>query len=531
MKVSAQEFRFHDGRKDKVGFLVAAPSAFTIAAAISNGATPPQDATEPIWPTKVWQKSTPEEQGMDSGDLANLVDFGSKHSFDSLLVVRHGTIVAEAYYAPYAAGILHAVTSVTKAVIGTLVAIVSEQGLLESPSHRVLDLLGRRGIANLDDRKESITVQNLLNMTSGLAWMQPPYGDSPSVTEMLHSPDWVKFILDRPMSNAPGDAFNYSDGDAQLLSAIITRLTGMSAAEYAKAKLFGPLGIKEMFWAHDPQGISVAGYGLYLQPRDMAKIGYLYLRNGVWEGKQLLPPQWIDKIAHSNTEHSNLFWVLPGKHVYMALGSYRQVIMVFPDLDVVTVATARADNYELSEWDDAIVRSVKSDKALPPADASKTKLLGSKIADASTEKPSEVGPTSQLAAIISGKVYNFPPNQINLKSLTLRLTDPEPSYDIATYAQDSTKSGTEFTGPIGLGGLYGKGEVSSHGFNDLFDGRPRVYVLKGAWQDDHTFVMDRLILGEGPTQIWTLTFDGDKLKVRFEFGALPEISVDGKTGG
>jgi hypothetical protein len=261
----------------------------------------------------------------------------------------------------------------------------------------------------------------------------------------------------------------------------------------------------------------------------MAKIGYLYLRNGVWEGKQLLPPQWIDKIAHSNTEHSNLFWVLPGKHVYMAVGSYRQVIMVFPDLDVVTVTTARADNHTFSEWDDAIVRSVKSDKALP-ADAPSAKLLASKIADASTEKPTEVGPTSRLAAIVSGKVYNFPPNQINLKSLTLRLTDPKPSYDIATYAQNSTKSGTEFTGPIGLDGLYGKGELSSHGYNDLFEGRPRVYVLKGAWQDDHTFVIDRLILGEGPTQIWTLTLDGDKLNVRFKVGALPEISINGKTG-
>ena len=167
-------------------------------------------------------------------------DFGAKHSFDSLLVVRHGTIVAEAYYAPYAAGILHAVNSVTKTVISTLFAIVSEEGLLDSPSHRVLDLLDRREIANLDDRKESITVQNLLDMTSGLAWMQPPYGGSPSVTEMLHSPNWGKYVLDRTMSNAPVDAFNYSDGDAQLLSAIITRLIGMSAMEYAKAKLFGP---------------------------------------------------------------------------------------------------------------------------------------------------------------------------------------------------------------------------------------------------------------------------------------------------
>jgi hypothetical protein len=213
----------------------------------------------------------------------------------------------------------------------------------------------------------------------------------------------------------------------------------------------------------------------------------------------------------------------------MAAGAYRQVIMVFPDLDVVTVMTARADDYSLGEWSDAIYRSVKSDQSLP-ADAASAKLLADKTRDAATEKSTEIGPVSGLAAIISGKVYNFPPNQIDLKSLTLRLTDPKPNYDIATYAQDSTKSGPGFTGPIGLDGLYGRGELSSHGYNDLFEGRPRVYVLKGAWQDDHTFVIDRLILGEGPTQIWTLTFDRDKLNVRFKFGALPEISINGKMG-
>lgn len=92
---------------------------------------------------------------------------------------------------------------------------------------------------------------------------------------MAHSPDWVKFVLDRPMSTSPGEAFNYSNGDTHLLSAIITKITGSSAWEYAEAKLFGPLGIADAFWVHDPQGISGGGNGLFLKPRDMAKIGHL----------------------------------------------------------------------------------------------------------------------------------------------------------------------------------------------------------------------------------------------------------------
>jgi CubicO group peptidase (beta-lactamase class C family) len=148
---------------------------------------------------------------------------------------------------------------------------------------------------------------------------------------MVRSPDWVKFILDRPMSSTPGETFHYNSGNAHLLSAILTKLTGNSGQEYAKAKLFGPLGITDVIWRHDPQGITSGPFGLFLLPRDMAKIGYLYRRNGEWEGKQLLTPAWIDKIAHATIDmhgepgdrYSNLFWALPDKHVYMAVGAYR----------------------------------------------------------------------------------------------------------------------------------------------------------------------------------------------------------------
>jgi CubicO group peptidase (beta-lactamase class C family) len=486
MKVSAQEVWLNNSRSDKWGFLAAGLGSLMVAVSICSGAAPTQEATGPIWPTKEWQTSSPEEQGMDSKELAKLVDFGTMHGFDSLMVVRHGKMVAEAYYAPSSAGIPHAVRSVTKAVISTLMAIVSKDGLLDSPSHRVLDFFDHRNIANLDDRKEAITVQNLLDMTSGMAWIQPPYGTAPSVIEMERSPDWVRFILDRPMSSAPGDSFNYSDGNAQLVSAIITKLTGMSALEYAKVKLFAPLGINEVFWPHDPQGISMGGYGLNLQPRDVAKIGYLYLRKGVWEGQELLPPAWIDKVSHATVDvhgesglrYSNLFWALLDKHVYMAVGAYRQVIMVFPDLDIVAVTTGRADNYPLSEFADSISRSVKSDMSLPP-DAAGAKLLANKILDVSTEKPTEVGLTSRMATIISGKVYRFPPNEINLKSVSLILTGSQPSYDMEIYARDATKSGRRLTGPIGLDGLYRKGELTYHGFNDRFEELPRVSVVKG----------------------------------------------------
>src|SRR5215469_6718605 len=294
-------------RSQQLSFLSASLGVLTIANAMCDGATPTQNATEPIWPTKEWQTSTAEEEGMDSKELAKLVDWGTAHGFHCLLVVRHGKIVAEVYYSPdnYGPGNVHPVYSVTKSVIGTLTAIAWKDGVLDSLNHRVLDFFDRRIVANIDPRKEAITVQNLLDMTSGLAWTEQLGGITPPIetdSQLDNSPDWVKFILDRSMSSTPGAVFNYDSGNPHLLSAILTKLTGISALNYAKAKLFGPLGIGDVSWTYDPQGIPNGGWGLYLQPRDMAKIGYLYLQNGMWEGKQVLPPEWVHKVSNPTVE-------------------------------------------------------------------------------------------------------------------------------------------------------------------------------------------------------------------------------------
>ena len=460
---------------------IAALGAFAITAAICKAASSTQDTSQPIWPTQEWQLSTPEEEGMDSKELAELVDWGIL-SFDSLLLARHGKIVVEAYYAPYAVGLPHSINSCTKAVI--------ELGLEEAP-----------------------------------------YG---SFYEMRRSSDWVKFILDRPMWSAPGATFNYDSGNTHLLSAILTKITGMSALEYAKTKLFGPLGIKDVSWAQDPKNISIGGFGLWLQPRDMAKIGYLYLRNGVWEGKQLLPSVWIDKVNHATIDtyqgpglrYSNCFWAFPEKPVYLAQGYQGQVIMVFPDLEIVAVRTGHGD-FGLSEFANRISGSVKSDKALPSSQAD-AKLLANRIRDVATEKPTQVSPVSKMAASISGKVYWFPPNPINVRSMSLRLTDPQPSYDAELYAIDTTKPAPRFAGPIGLDGRYETGKptyIRSLGIR-------AVNAAKGTWQDDHTFVMNRLILGEGHSaQQWSFTFDGDKLNLRVTLFDGNEVSIDGNTSG
>lgn len=483
--------------------------------------TPAQSA-ETIWPTLSWQTSSPEEQGMDSAALAKVLAFGKTRSFDSLLVVRHGRMVLDAYYAPYSADIPHAINSSTKAIVGNLISIALKDGLLDSLDHPALDFFRDRPIENLDDRKKAITVQNLLDMTSGLDWDEGFMGGrEQSLTDLGRSADWIKFILDRPMAHAPGEFFYYDSGNPHLLSGILLKLTGTRPEQYAKAKLFGPLGIDKMFWRRDPQGISAGGFGLSLLPRDMAKLGYLYLHHGEWAGKQLLPADWFDRVQNTtlsmnasfdpSLRYKNFYWVLPDKHVYMTVGYHCQVIMVIPDRDVVATMTAR--NFcPFGKMADMISAAVRSDTALPN-DPSAADQLAHEIADIATEKASTVGPTSPLASAISGKTFSFSGNELNIKSVTLSLAGSDPHYQVELYAPVGSISSLD--GPIGLDGRYRKGQPVSFG----------VPAAKGAWSDDHTFAVDFQYVGSGNQRRWILSFDGDRLTLKGKTRDGRDVSV------
>jgi CubicO group peptidase (beta-lactamase class C family) len=539
MKNCARVVRSNDS--PNLGFLAAALAVLTIATVLGSGAATTQDPTEPTWPTNGWQTSTPEEQGVDSKELTNLVDFGVTHHLDSLLLVRHGKIVAEVYFAPYSEGILHEVNSTTKAIVGTLIAIAWKDGLLDNLNHPVLDFFDKRKVTNVYDGKIAITVQHLLDMTSGFDWNEGLEGPNISSHAMEFCPSWVDFILDRPMSNSPGEVFYYNSGNTHLLSAIITKLSGMTALQYAQAQLFAPLGIHHLFWRSDPQGISVGGYDLFLEPRDMAKIGYLYLRNGVWDGRRIVPPAWISKVNHATIDmhfapepglrYSNLFWALPDKHIYMSVGYHGQVIMVFPDLDALAVTTAR-DNYSFSKFADLVSSSVKSDNALPTNIASE-KLLAEKVREVSNEKRATSTTIPNTATFVSGKIYTFEANDLDLKSVSLVLTGPRPHYEIEFSPGDVSEFGSKLTGPIGLDGVYRKGEVAYQGLDDRrFDGSPRVNAVRGAWQDDQTFVIDWLALGLGwPLEQWKLTFSGKRLNLLIDFGSDHITFLTGVTDG
>jgi CubicO group peptidase (beta-lactamase class C family) len=458
------------------------------------------------WPTRGWATSSPEEQGMSSERLARLVEFGTLNDFDSVLVTRHGRIVLEATWAPFQAGLRHNIYSSTKAVVSTLVGMAVGDGLLDSIDRKMVDLLADRTIANLDDAKKAITVRHLLDMTSGLGWDEGLTDTYESVMAMIRSPDWQQFVLDQPMATAPGARFYYSSGSSHLLSAIVSKVTGKSALDYGRARLFGPLGIDDVLWRPDPQGVTMGGFGLYLQPRDMAKIGYLWLRGGQWEGKQVLPAAWIEDVRRADIEmherwsgdlrYGRQFWVLPKRDAFMSVGRNRQFIVVMPGLDIVAVMTGSArftggtgdrggmisrPRYGFDAVAGYLAAAAVSEGAIAVNQAA-TAALAEQVKAVAVEQPAPPGPAAPPAIVkaVSGKTWRFPPgNPLRVGSFTLTLDGPQPSFE---YEFDTSQPFTfpgKFGGPIGFDGRYAIGGRLPNGPS----------AARGTWSADGASLM------------------------------------------
>jgi CubicO group peptidase (beta-lactamase class C family) len=302
-------------------------------------------ATGAYWPTQDWRSSTPEEQDMDSGRLKQALDSiqQTRLNLYSLLVIRNGTIVSENYFHGDTRDTRREIYSCTKSFTATLIGIAIDQGLIAGIDRPVLEFFPGRTFENMDGRKQAMTLKNLLTMTSGLDWNE---GDA-AYSQLYRSGDWVKFMLDLPMRAQPGAQFNYCSGCTHVLSAILQQKTGLNASQFARQNLFAPLGITAYRWDSDSQGIPIGGWGLQLTPREMAKLGYLYLHQGKWEDQQIVSAGWVDFATQKHTAtDGNLgygfqWWTYPKYGAYTALGRYGQTIFVVPNLNLVIVTTAQ----------------------------------------------------------------------------------------------------------------------------------------------------------------------------------------------
>ena len=288
---------------------------------------------------------------MDSEMLASMLDTIQKQDdgIHSVTVIRNGYVVADAYFSPFQQGSRHVIHSCTKSVVSALVGIAIDQGYIESVDQPILELFSERTAANLDANKKAITLEHVLNMASGLNCQDSYLYNWRGLNQMRQSKDWVQFMLDLPMAEAPGTRFEYCNGGSFLLSAIVQQATGMSAFAFAQEHLFGPLGISDVEWPTNPQGISMGWGDMRMRPHDMAKIGYLYLNKGVWEGEQIVSAAWVEAstrqhIAATLSDGYGYQWWVDVEGFYMALGYAGQFIYVVPEQDMVVVFSSDLAN-------------------------------------------------------------------------------------------------------------------------------------------------------------------------------------------
>ena len=479
-------------------------------------------AAQEYWPGERWRTSSPEAQGMDSNALADAFDYVREHRIPihSLLIVRNGYVVLDAGFWPYQAGEPHDLASVTKSVTATLAGIAIGRHELSGVQQPVLAEFGRQ---DADPRKGRITVEHLLTMTSGLD-CHYDHGEI-TLSQMTHSADWAAFMLDLPMAYEPGAHYEYCSGGMHLLSALVSRATGMSTLDFARRELFGPLGIERVQWPADPQGIQHGWGDLHLLPQDMARIGYLWLHDGRWGERQIVPAQWLraatDVHSHpgfsEGQEYGYAMWVYPARQppMYEGLGRGGQRISVVPGANLVAVLTG--GGFEPGDVGAFIGRALKSSDPLPPNPAAQARLAAAVQAAAQAPRPGAPGRLPDLAHALSGRVYGIEENPLGLDSLSLSFSRGAATGALTLFLHDR-RDGPR---PIGLDGVPRLSPAGRFGLP---------VAVSGAWANDSTFALDYDEVANINDYSIVLQFSGDDMAVTLNerTGLLHDVHFAGK---
>lgn len=314
-----------------------------------------------------WRRGTPESVGLDASRLAAMeaaINAGEFKKIGSVLVARHGQLVYEKYFEGNATT-LRDTRSATKSITSLLVGMSIQDKKLSGVDARILDLLPerRRKLQNSDPRKEKITVEDLLTMSSPLEcddWNDASRGNE---ERMYLIEDWAQFILDLPIrgrmrtGEAPespkyGRNFSYCTGGVFILSEVLSKTTGLRTDKYADKKLFGPLRITNATWVYSPLNIPQTGGGLRLSSPDLLKIAQLYLDGGKWKGEPIINEQWVKaSIAphaqiKDQQEYGYLWWLQPFKTdnksypAFFMTGNGGNKVLGFPTIDMAVVITS-----------------------------------------------------------------------------------------------------------------------------------------------------------------------------------------------
>jgi hypothetical protein len=372
-------------------------------------------------------RSTPEAEGVSSSgiiDFLNAVDTG-RVELHSFMFIRHGKVISEGWWNPYGSDYKHLMFSASKTFTATAVGLAVSENRLKI-TDKVSSFFPYSQPDSVSDFMRELTVQNLLTMS---------VGQDPEPRAMGTSGDWISIFLNSPPVHKPGTVFKYNNMATFMLSAIVQQVTGQTVFDYLQTRIFKPLAIRGIDWDLNPQGINLGMIGLRLKTEDMAKFGQLLMQNGIWNGKQLIPKEWVkeatsfkiptslstnkDSLSRSDWGQGYCYQMWRGRNNTVRLdGMGGQFVLLIPDKDAIVVLTANARNTqdELNLVHDYLIPAIKSDKPLPE----KPELAGTlnkREAILNLKPQVSAGTKSTFESKISGREFSFEKNSNNIQSI------------------------------------------------------------------------------------------------------------------
>lgn len=454
-------------------------------------------------------RSSPEAEGVSSAKLQAFVDgLGKIDGMHSVMVVRHGKVIMEGWWAPYTAADNHVLYSLSKSFTSTAVGFAVAEGKLKV-TDPVLKFFPDEAPADPTENLKAMRVQDLLTMTTGHEKEPPTAPDAMSAAS----------FLSHPVPRKPGTHFKYNTAATFMQSAIVQKVTGKTVLDYLKPRLFEPLGIENPKWDRNYQGISLGGYGLRVRTEDIAKLGQLYLQKGIWKGVQLLPREWVAAATSKQVTNGNggqsdwaqgygyQFWRCR-HNAYRGDGAFGQYCVVMPDQEIVVAVTSGVKNMQAVL--NVIWRHVlpaAGNEALP-ADGGSLGALEKTLAGLALE-PVVGRVSSLLAKKMVDREFVFPKNEEGIESLSLVAVNRSKGLELVIR-----RNGEESRFPCSHG-AWAKGRTAySGGHLAQFPNEPVAGSF--AWTKDGTCVI-RVCAIETPFEkTLTLTFSGEEVTLEVE---------------
>ncbi|MBD0378907.1 serine hydrolase domain-containing protein [Paenibacillus sedimenti] len=466
-------------------------------------------------------RSLPESQGIPATGVTSFLKEIQESGLElhSFMLVRHGHVVSEGWWAPYLPERPHMLFSLSKSFTSTAIGLLEAEGLI-TLDERVVSFFPKEAPADISPHLSAMSIRHLLMMGTGHA--------EDTSGKMQVSDNWAGNFLQLPVDHEPGTHFVYNNGATYMLSAILQKVTGITLLEYLEPRLLEPLGIVGATWESCPRGINIGGWGMKITTEDIAKFGQLYLQKGRWQGKQLLPEAWVEaasskQIANGSNENSDWaqgygyqFWRC--RHgAYRGDGAFGQYCIVMPEQDAVIAITSGVGDMQH-------VLDVIWEHLLPamnagelPADREADESLNKLLKGLSLEPP-RTAEHSPMEADISGIEYVLDDNEVGLRAFSF---DFKETHVIVSIENDKGKHGVHF----------GRNEWSE-GTYTLHMREANTAFGSATWRDADTLVLT-LRYVETPfclTIVCTFPEDTFQLQIHqnVSFGGVEPITIVGK---